>query len=95
MADYKVITDGRDDGAQICTTTSQKVGFFGATPVAQQTSCSSISTTTLATVIHTATTGGYGFTTTTDGANLLAVVTELVAAVNLLKTAIDNLGLAA
>lgn len=95
MADYQYPLIERDDGAIIGSTSTSLIGFYGATPVAQQTSCSAISTTTLATVIHTATTGGYGFTTTTDGANLLAVVTELVAAVNLLKTAIDNTGLAA
>jgi hypothetical protein len=38
MADsvYEVIGDGRPDGTIICRTTTEKVAFFGATPVVQQ-----------------------------------------------------------
>jgi hypothetical protein len=36
MATYFVVTDGRPDGAQICTASSEKVAFYGAAPVAQR-----------------------------------------------------------
>lgn len=34
--DYEQVTYNAPDGAQICATSSDKVGFFGATPVAKQ-----------------------------------------------------------
>lgn len=95
MATYQYVLREQDDGAYVGAASTSKIGFYGATPVAQQTNGGAISTTTLATVVATATTNGYGFTTTTDGATLLAVVTELVASVNLIRTALGNLGFAA
>lgn len=37
MADYKQISDNCPDGALIGNASTSKVGFFGATPVARQT----------------------------------------------------------
>jgi len=36
MPDYMYVTDGRPDGAIIAATTSEKIGFYGATPIAQR-----------------------------------------------------------
>ena len=43
-------TNGNPDGALIATTAADKVGFFGATPVAQQTLVTLSTGATLATV---------------------------------------------
>jgi hypothetical protein len=37
MATYQVLTRGQDDGAIIGQSATEKIGFFGATPVVQQT----------------------------------------------------------
>jgi hypothetical protein len=36
MAEYNQLSDGRPDGAMVGQSASDKVGFFGTTPVAQQ-----------------------------------------------------------
>jgi hypothetical protein len=40
MAEYTYLDDGNDDGVVIARTSAHKVGFFGATPVAQITASS-------------------------------------------------------
>lgn len=37
MAEYQELGDGRPDGTRLGKTATEKVGFFGATPVVQQT----------------------------------------------------------
>jgi len=37
MAEYLQLSDGRDDGVKLGKSATDKVGFFGATPVVQQT----------------------------------------------------------
>jgi len=39
MATYEQLTYNSPDGAQIGKSATEKVGFFGATPVVQQTGC--------------------------------------------------------
>lgn len=46
MADYQYVTNGQDDGVVIGRTATEKVGFFGATPVVQQTITLGAGTTT-------------------------------------------------
>ena len=36
MAEYEYIGDGRPDGTIVGRTTTEKVGFYGTTPVVQQ-----------------------------------------------------------
>ena len=64
MAEYEYVGDGRPDGTVIGRTATEKIGFFGATPVVKQT----------------------GPATATDAAGALA-------AVNVIRTALINLGL--
>lgn len=40
MAEYTYLDDGNDDGVVIARTSAHKVGFFGATPIAQITASS-------------------------------------------------------
>ena len=52
------ITINDADGAQIGSSATQKVGFYGATPITQPTS-----STQAALTLTTATSGGFGFST--------------------------------
>lgn len=54
MADYEILTRGQDDGAQICTSATQKVGFFGAAPVVQQTATTAVTAGSTTTVCNNA-----------------------------------------
>jgi hypothetical protein len=77
-----------------------KLGFFGATPVAQQTEL----TDELTTITHTAPgtpdyaiqdltdSGGYGFVTADEGNTVLSVIANLQARVNELETKLVALG---
>jgi hypothetical protein len=45
MAEYKQLSDGRPDGLLAGKSATDKVGFFGATPVVQQTAPAALTTT--------------------------------------------------
>lgn len=36
MPEYQYVTDGRPDGAMIGSAATEKIGFYGATPIAQR-----------------------------------------------------------
>ena len=76
------IHDGSPDGALIGGTSSEKIGFYGASPVTRQ-SVSAYTTTTAA--VSTSTNWGYTTSTQADAIN-----TQVVA----LTAALRNLGLA-
>lgn len=76
------IHDGSPDGALIGGTSSEKIGFYGATPVVRQ-SVSAYTTTTAA--VSTSTNWGYTTSTQADAIN-----TQVVA----ITAALRNLGLA-
>jgi hypothetical protein len=72
------IANGGPDGTVIGTTSSDLIAFFGATPVVQQSSAA------LATIaITSATSGGFGFTTS---AQAMALVDQVKAITSVLKT---------
>jgi len=50
MANVQAIDDGRPDGAMVGQSASAKIGFFGATPVVQETPAVTVGT-DIATVI--------------------------------------------
>ena len=75
------LDDGNPDGCKIGGAATDKVGFYGATPVVQQ-SAGTATATTAAT-----STTPFGFSE--------AQANALVAEVNALRTALTNLGLAA
>jgi hypothetical protein len=81
------------DGMNIGYAATNKVSFFGATPVVQQTNAALVTVSTITTASQTTT--PYGFATSTQADNLTATVKSLVTAVNLIQVALANLGLAA
>lgn len=90
-------------GMQLATGATQKLGFFGATPVVRQTEI----TDELTTITHTAPgtpdyaiqdltdSGPFGFVTKDEGNTVLSVIANLQARVNELETALVTLGLLA
>ena len=76
---YQVISEQFGDGLQISTASTDKIGAFGATPVAQQTAPTANATTAAVT------SGGYMFADSTQAAAVIAAVPKLI-------TALTNLG---
>jgi hypothetical protein len=103
LADAKNIVLDTTTGTQIGTAASQKLGFFGATPVVQQTEL----TDELTTITFTAPvtpdyalqdlvdTGGFGFKTKDEGNSVLAVVANLQTRTKELEDKLKALGLIA
>jgi UDP-N-acetyl-D-mannosaminuronic acid transferase (WecB/TagA/CpsF family) len=83
MADYSQLHDGNPDGVRFGNSASDKVGFYGVTPVVQASTLTSVTTTAA-----TSTTNAYGYTTA-------AQADAIVTAVNALIVVVENLGLAA
>ena len=54
MAEYEYVTRSQDDGAIIGTTTSDKIGFYGATPVVRQTKATRVTADSTTTVCNNA-----------------------------------------
>jgi hypothetical protein len=100
IADAKDIVLATGTGTKIGTATTQKLGFFGADPVVQQTEL----TDELTTITHTApgtadfaiqnlvAATGYGFVTEDEGNTVLSVIANLQARVNELETKLVALG---
>jgi hypothetical protein len=93
------IAVGTTTGTKIGTAAAQKLGFFGADPVVQQTEL----TDELTTITHTApgtadfaiqnlSLTGYGFVTEDEGNTVLSVIANLQARVNELETKLVALG---
>lgn len=49
MAEYQQLSDGRPDGAQFGSSASEKIGFYGATPVVQRATATTHTTTNVVT----------------------------------------------
>jgi hypothetical protein len=100
LADAGDITVGTTTGTKIGTAAAQKLGFFGVTPVVQQTEL----TDELTTITHTAPgtadfaiqnlvmATGFGFVTEDEGNTVLSVIANLQARVNELETKLVALG---
>jgi hypothetical protein len=74
MAAIKELSDGNPSGTRLGQSATDLVGFWGTAPSAQRTSSAQAALT-----LTTATTGGYGFTTTTGFSALVAQVNEIAA----------------
>jgi len=74
MAAIKELSDGNPSGTRLGQSATDLIGFWGTSPSAQRTSSSQAALT-----LTTATTGGYGFTTTTGFSALVAQVNEIAA----------------
>lgn len=77
MASYEQVTYNSPDGAQIGKSSTEKIGFYGAAPVAQYATIAAVTTTGA-----TSTTNAYGFTT---AAQADAIVTALNSVIDALK----------
>lgn len=80
MSTVTQLHDGNPDGVQVAAATSDKVGFFAATPVDQPTGASDITLTTVTA------SSPYGFVTAT-------AASEFVAEVVAIRDALVELGL--
>jgi hypothetical protein len=80
--DYEQVTYNSPNGAQVGQSATEKIGFFGATPVVQPT-CTAIGTTAISQV---GTTGKWAFATST-------AAEAFVAAVISIQDKLDKLGL--
>jgi hypothetical protein len=99
IPDAKNITVNTTTGTKIGTATTQKLGFFNATPVVQPTAL----TGQLTTITHTAPTpdyaiqnltnsSGFGFVTADEGNTVLSVILNLQTRVGELETKLKALG---
>lgn len=83
MASYEYIGYNSPDGSIMGKSTTEKIAFYGSTPLAQQTISSAISTTA-----SISTSGVYGFSTSTE-------TLQVVNAVSTMAYALKQLGLVA
>ena len=103
FADGVDIVVNTTTGTQIGTAAAQKLGFFGATPVVQQTEITDELTTLTFTEPSTpdyaiqdlTQTSPFGFVTADEAQSVLKVIANLQARVNELETTLVNLGLLA
>lgn len=101
--EYESCFSGTPDGGQVGTSASEKVGFWGATPVVQPAAL----TAQLTTITHTAagtpdyaiqnltTSTPYGFVTADEGNTALAVIANLQTRVAQLEARLEECGLIA
>jgi hypothetical protein len=85
MASYEYLDYGSDDGAVLGRTSTEKIGFYGATPVTRYVGCGAAST-YLTLRQSTA-------AMSTVGLNSEAAMSSLVTQVSTLTVAMRNLGL--
>lgn len=84
------IGDGRTDGVSLGTSTSDKISFFGKTPVSQQANIADVATTAITTAATSTT--PFGFATSTQADNLLTIVHDLRTKFNTLIGDFEDLG---
>ena len=101
--EYESVTSGLPDGAQVGKSATEKVGFWGATPVVQGAAL----TAQLTTLTHTApgtpdyaiqnltTSTPYGFVTADEGNSVLKVVANLQARLAELEARLETIGMIA
>lgn len=101
--DYEQVTYNSVNGAQIGKSSTEKVAFWGATPVARQTAL----TAQLTAITHTAPgtpdyalqdlvqNTGFGFATADEGNSVLKVIANLQARLAEIETVLENLGIVA
>lgn len=102
--DYEQVTYNGPSGAQIGQSATEKIAFYGATPVVQASTIASVTTATLTTVTTDAatTTTPWGYSTSTQADAIVTLVNALATRAGVLttqgneyRTALINLGLIA
>lgn len=94
MADYQQLCDGNPDGTQIGGATTDKFAFYGSTPVAK-TAVTATAVTAVATTAFSqvATSGKWGFQTSTAAIALVTRVRQLQVDVEGLIGQLNTLGI--
>lgn len=100
MTDGANVAVGSTTGTKIGTATTQKLGFFGATPIVQPTELTDELTTITSTAPGTpdyaiqnlTNVAPYGFVTQDEGNTVLSVIANLQTRVNELETKLNSLG---
>lgn len=89
---YERVDYGSDDGAQFGGASTDKIGFYGATPVVRPTA-----TTTQTTVTTTAasSTNAFGFTTSTQANDIVTQLNAAKTDINGIRALLATLGLSA
>lgn len=72
--EYEQVSYNSEDGAQYGKTTSDKISFWGATPVARGTS----TVANISTTAFISTSGIYGFNTSTEGLQVTAALSTII-----------------
>ncbi len=101
MATIKELGDGGPDGTRLGLTSSELIGFYGATPSARlSTVATALDTTAITPAFTTTVTGTFGFVTSAQGTAVMAAVASLVtnqaaitATVNTIRAQLVALGL--
>lgn len=103
--DYEQVTYNGPAGAQMGQSATEKISFYGATPVVQASTVASVTTATLTTVTTdaaTSTTNAWGYSTSTQADAIVTLVNALATRAGVLttqgnsyRTALINLGLIA
>lgn len=82
------LTDARTDGTTLGQDATDKISFYGYTPVVQQaaTAQSAVATSTI-TAVSTVTpvTGGYGFSTTAEAVTIVTAINSLITRVEAMR----------
>lgn len=71
--DYEQVTYNSPTGAMIGQSATEKIGFFGATPVVQRTKATAVTTTSA-----TSTTNAYGYTTAAQADAIVTAVNAII-----------------
>jgi hypothetical protein len=78
MAVGEYLGSGIPDGTSLCSSTSEKLSFYGVTPITQRTSASQAAVVTTAAISTTS--EKWGFSTSTQANAIITLVNELRAA---------------
>jgi hypothetical protein len=89
------LSDGREEGTILGQSSADKVSFFAATPVVQKAHIADAATSTITTAVTTTTGNCWGFATSTQGADVLAILADLRTKHNTLQVLLADYGLTA
>lgn len=94
MSNYKYLSDRCPDGVILGHTTTDKIAFYGSTPISQQTGAAQaiVATTAITTAAITTTTNAYGYATTTQANDLAAVCDANRTLLNEIRQCLIDLG---
>lgn len=93
MAVGKYIGDGNPDGCSLGGATTEKISFYGVTPVTQPTSASQAAVTTSVVTTAATTTTPWGFATSTQANDLATIVANTRTLANQVRSELVTLGL--